>query len=97
MQLFAGRTARTDVIKQVFYSSVVASDILEEAIRLPLRVTLLASIEQNQQRVTPVLRGSSVRQGDTIRCFLPLLERHPVRPRSCGLSELRLATPLSRR
>jgi len=29
--------------------------------------------------------------GDTIRCFLPLLERHPVRPRSCRLLELRLA------
>jgi hypothetical protein len=35
--------------------------------------------------------------GDRIRCFLLLLERHPVRPCSCSLLELRLAIPLSRR
>ena len=35
--------------------------------------------------------------GDTISCFLLFLERHPVRPRSCGLLELRLAIALSRR
>jgi hypothetical protein len=35
--------------------------------------------------------------GDTISCFLLLLERHPVRPRLCSLLELRLAIPLSRR
>jgi len=35
--------------------------------------------------------------GDTIRCFLLLLERHPVRPRPCSLLELRLVIPLSRR
>src|SRR5215469_14177241 len=31
-------------------------------------------------------RASKVRghNGDTIRCFLPLLVRHPVRSRSCG-------------
>src|SRR5260370_41425426 len=29
--------------------------------------------------------------GDTIKCFLLLLERHPVRPCSCSLLELRLA------
>jgi hypothetical protein len=35
--------------------------------------------------------------GDTIRCFLLLLERHPVRSCSCCSLELRLASPLSRR
>ena len=35
--------------------------------------------------------------GDTIRCFLLFLERHPVRSRSCSLLELRLVIPLSRR
>jgi len=35
--------------------------------------------------------------GDTIKCFLLLLERHPVRPCSCSVLELRLAIPLSRR
>jgi hypothetical protein len=35
--------------------------------------------------------------GDTIRSFLLLLERHPVRPCSCSLLELRLVLPLSRR
>jgi hypothetical protein len=46
-----------------------------------------------------VSRASKVRGhiGDTIRCFLLLLLRHLVRSRSCGLLELRLAIPLSRR
>jgi hypothetical protein len=40
-------------------------------------------------------RASKVRGhiGDTIRCFLLFLERHPVRSRSCSLLELRLAIP----
>jgi hypothetical protein len=53
------------------------------------------------KRVGREVSGPRRKTGDTsgtqLRCSLPLLERHPVRPCSCCLLELRLAIPLSRR
>jgi len=54
----------------------------------------LADLDSREVLEHRKVRGHS---GDTIRCFLLLLERHPVRPRPCSLLELRLAIPLSRR
>jgi hypothetical protein len=72
----------------------------QPVLRLALVVNACQTAARGARIVTAcmvTMRGRPRFNGDTIRCFLLLLERHLVRSSSCCSLELRLAIPLSRR